>query len=511
MALKYYAEYYDTENILHRFEIYDDNYNGVSIEVNGYVTLDYGGVNTSLECFRGSGLRINLEADNSLTFKEVFTQEERTFKVIYQRDSDTRFTGWINPEGYYESFVTDRWIVSIDCVDGLSYLKDLAYVEDDTGYQFLGKQSHLEVISNALLRTQLDLNINTNIDIYYDGLSTSLDILDNAFINTERFVKDDENTIMNCEEVLKDILEGYGACITQHNGEWFIYKPNQLYSDAEATFFRYDKDGVALSPTTTDEDFTQGLGSQVDGYYPHHVNGNQSISLDKAIGAYRINYKYGLDQSLLNNVYLQWSGSTIPDWTIDSTTNLTQPLSSIGVLLDFDTTTTRVLNLTSDNISVTSGIEYTVDIEFSVESGFSVPALPPDNVYGTFYYDIKVNSGATYYTYDSSTESWDSGNLTDNGSVDINNIGSSTELRIKLPSTPITGNLYFEIRTPEGVDNSPTYITNGEILLKKVRVTQETVTESVEGENHTLLSRVVVSNISTLSSKLFEVKHPIGT
>ena len=130
MALKYDIEYYDTVNILHRFELYDDNFVGSSTQVQGNVTLDYGQVDENLESIRGQGLRVQLEANEDLTFEDLFTESERVFRVVYKRNSITLFEGWLNPEGFFEDFVNDRWIVSFDCVDGLSYLKNLAFVDD---------------------------------------------------------------------------------------------------------------------------------------------------------------------------------------------------------------------------------------------------------------------------------------------------------------------------------------------------------------------------------------------
>jgi hypothetical protein len=34
---------------------------------------------------------------------------------------------------------------------------------------------------------------------------------------------------MSCEEVLKSILDIFGAVITQIDGEWYIYKANEIY------------------------------------------------------------------------------------------------------------------------------------------------------------------------------------------------------------------------------------------------------------------------------------------
>ena len=251
MAKKYHLEYYDVENVLHELELYDDAFSGTSTEISGNVVYNYGSVNDPLESIRGSGLTVTLQADTTLTFDDLFTEEERQIQVIYKRNSETKFVGWLNPEGWYESFVNDRWDVTFDVVDGLSYLKDLSYV-DSSGLFYTGKQSQLEVIVNCLARTGLQLNINTDIRIVYSGLSTSVDVLDNVFVNTHRFIKDDGDTIMDCDKVLRSILDPYGACITMHNGEWVIFKPNQIYDSYTYVGYYYDYTGTPkTSPTHT--------------------------------------------------------------------------------------------------------------------------------------------------------------------------------------------------------------------------------------------------------------------
>lgn len=442
MALKYYLEYHDTENILHRCEIYDDNYTDNSIEVNGSVFLDGSQTESVLESFRGSGIRIDLDADLDRKFTELFTSEERTFKAIYIRDGVTEFVGWVNPEGYFESFVADRWVVSVDVIDGLSFLSDLSYVDNSTGVPFLGRQSELEIISNCLLRTNLDLNINTNIDIYYDGLSTSLDVLANAHIGAERFVKDDEETIMSCEEVLRSVLEPYAACITMYQGEWWIYKPNQMFDEPSPTFFRYDKDGVALSPTTVTESLGFSLGSQIDGFYPHHANSNQSLSLKKALGAYRVNYKYGFIQSLLDNPFLEHNGVTITAWTINSSTNLTLDSSGAGVRLETIASGSGVLNLTSDTIAVGEGnfLKYKLNYEIISYTG-SIGVIDPR----IFNYKIILDGTTTYYASPGGT--WTTTDTTLTSLIGTEE-GLTETIEVNFAELPLDGDMYVEIYTP---------------------------------------------------------------
>ena len=282
MALKYYLEYTDLENIEHRVEIYDPDYTGSQIEVNGYVSLQSGSVNSPIESFRGQGLKLYLEASVDLTFNDLYSENDRVFKVTYIRDSITQFVGFLNPEGLFEDYVSDKWMLTLICGDGLSFLKTLSYVDNATGELFRGKQSELEIITNCLKRTDLGLNLNTSIGISYGGQTANTDVLSQTYLNSERFLKEDnQQTVMQCEEVLRSILEKYNAVIQFRNGEWFIYRPIELFNFSSRTFNRYDSNGTALSPSTVDINLTTTLGSQIDEYYPHWVNSNQKKNTKK--------------------------------------------------------------------------------------------------------------------------------------------------------------------------------------------------------------------------------------
>lgn len=473
----YEFEYYDDEGVLNQCEIHkeDGGFPPIPTEIQGYVTYNLAEVNDVEESIRGGGLTLSLEASTTQTFSDLYSGVEKTFKVFYYRDSVLKFTGWLISDGIYEDFVSDKWIIDIDVTDGLSFLKDLAYV-DASGLQYTGKQSQLEIISNCLLRTGIGQNINTNIDIYYTGLSTSLDVLDNVYYNTDRFVKDDGDTIMDCEEVLRDVLEPYNAQIVSWNGEWWIFKINQLFADDTPTFFSYNFVGTSIGTKT--EDFSFDLGSQIDSYYPHHCNSNQVISYNKSIGAYRINYKYGLDLSLLENIYLAHSGGTISEWTINSSTNLTLNASGYGVDLDFDATAS-VKNLTSNTIAVLADDLITCNLKFKTTSLTKNTTLI---FWGQFNYKIVLTGGITYYYNPFAVPAeW---TLSDTTAFSFGGeLNSTTEILVDLPAAPIAGDITIEIYTPEQTnDETGTFYLN----YASVSPTGETTADGQKkGEFHT--------------------------
>ena len=448
-----------------------------------------------MEPVRGSGLKIDLDANSNLTFYDLYSEEERTFSVVYTRATDVLFNGWLSPEGIYESLVSDKWIISLDCTDGLGFLANLSYVEEATGLTFVGKQSLLEIIVNCLKRTKTPQNILTSVKIYYDGLNQSLNPFSNIYFNSDRFIKDDKgDTKMNCEEVLKSVLEPFGLVITAYKGEWLIYSPNSLVESSSQIFFQYDSDGVALSNTSRTIDFAFDLGSQIDSYYPHHVNGNQQKTIKSAIGAFRINYKYGLVKSFFTNLFLKNFNGVVDEWTINDSTKLTFPSNNMGLILEslpFSTGFPPVITqptkiITLDSVSFIAGNQITFNIEYYVlEEIFN-----PSKI--NIHFKVVLTDGNSFYYLKNNSE-WS--NNSDTNSISGSNAKSVFSIN-SLP-LPIDGDIYIELYTPIITINA-TYHT---LVTKCDYTPYDQTTVNLKGENHTF------QRILKPSSKIKDTKE----
>ena len=293
MGLKYKLEYKNVNDDLFRCEIYHTDYTSSEILVSGKCTLEYAAIDDVLHCIRGANLQIELEASTNLSFEDLYTEDEKVFKVKFFKNDIQLFYGYLKPDGLFTDFINDHWVITLDCIDGLGILKNLSFVKD-TGLYFLGKMKEIDIIYHCLHRTALNMPINTNIQIYYDLADENLDILQQVYNNTERFVKADDKTILDCEAVLKSVLEKYSAVCTQYNGEWYIYQP--LNIETESEFYHYE-DNVFINKKTIDTTFT--IGSNINGFYPHHCNANQRISLKGSTRAYRVHYIYGNSKNTL--------------------------------------------------------------------------------------------------------------------------------------------------------------------------------------------------------------------
>lgn len=337
----YFMQYNDTENIRYEVTISKKNYDGVAQLLGGKATLSKGSIENHLDPIIGTSLELELEATTTLDLESLYSDDERTFRVVFKRNNVITFIGYLKPDGVFQSFVTDFWIVNLSCVDGLGFLEDLAFVEE-TGKQFVGLQSGKDILYYALKRTGLSLPLNIAVNVYYDGLTPSdtLDPLTQMYVSTARFIKDDNDTIMNCKEVISSILKLFNASVTQHNGEWYVWRTSEMAENAYLKFRRYSKTtGVYFGVKTLNLNFE--LGSQVNNRYPHHCSANQQVAIRGSVSAYRLNYKYGFLKGVLKNPNLEHDGSlNYIDWTefpdlnnkikLDPTTNfgvLTSPLS----------------------------------------------------------------------------------------------------------------------------------------------------------------------------------------
>ena len=357
--LKYFIEWKDPECIDYLVRIYQKGFTGTETQVFGYGVLKYGTAKDNLDPIRGNGLDLNLEATNDLTLEDLYTEEENQFTVKMYRQNELLFDGFLKPDGVYQSFVYDRWLLNLSCVDGLGILKDLAFVQP-TGFHWTGKMKAIDIIYNCLVRSNLSMNINTAVNIYYEGLTASdtLDPLAQIYISVDRFVKDDKDTIMDCQDVLKSILTLFNANICQIAGQWYIYRVNELYDNPNIKFRQYSKtDNSYLGLNSKNLGFN--LGSQIDNYYPHHCGANQQIQIKGSVTAARINYKYGFLKGLMPNKDLVRNSSNIyTGYTIETANiaNLSFPSNdAYGIFLKKQSGVSYALLLTATGIPLLVG------------------------------------------------------------------------------------------------------------------------------------------------------------
>jgi hypothetical protein len=217
--------------------------------------------------------------------------------------TDLIWQGFIIPDGCQESFTFPPYVISVNAVDGIGLLKNLSYVQNDGNF-YLGKQTFIEVIQACLVRLEAPpLFLNTCVNIYEDSMTQgdTYDPLDQCYVSSERYLKDDEFTPMNCEEVLRSILEEWTAVMIQSSGEWYIYRPTELAVNGTLVFRRYLEGFRVYDQDTLTENLDLVLGGESEGIIaaPYfHINTDQMKMIDRPYKNASMSYLYGELQNL---------------------------------------------------------------------------------------------------------------------------------------------------------------------------------------------------------------------
>lgn len=494
LKLRYFFQYTNVVSDTFLCEIYKKNYTGLSTEIYGTATLEKGSVKDHLDSIRGTGLSLELEASLDVTLEDLYTQNEQDFVVKFYKNNNILFRGFLKPDGVFQSFVRDVWIISLDCVDGLGALSNLSFVQE-SGFRFTGKMKASDIVYNCLKRTGISMPINVSINTLYEGLTpaANLDILTKIKMNSDRFFKNDgqstgDGTLMSCEEVLKSVLDIFCAVITQENGEWYIYKPNEVHFEPYLLFRRYDINNVYIGNVTINTN--KILGSQIDNYYPHHCKGDQKIEIKGGISAFRLGYKYSFVSGLLSNSGLFHNGNlNYEGWTIDAGNSsflINDPLDRSGFKCNVDTSPT-ILNLlaSSNPISVAIGDSFSFKISFK------------SNGEARCFFRVRI--GSTYYLeYDGSWFS-DTSSLAGFRSFYLSESSGETLnsylFEIKSQTIPIDGLAFVEVYVPGAGTITQNPVNATFVEVNSVDFINTFAGGGVVGEFHTVSRTKKISTI----------------
>ena len=325
MSIRLQINFTDPEGVAYKIQISDPNYTGTFIrQVQGTAVLDYPKINT-MAVLRGSSLNMQLEADINIQYYRFLyeTIGDKKLPVDLYRNDIIFWKGFIKPDGIVESFVNDYWIINVQAIDGLGYLDNTQFL-DVNKKAFFGPQRELDLLARCLQLTGHEINFNLyDFNLYFTVNADIPEVtnkpITDTFVNTDRYVKtDNSNTVFTAQEVLESILKKYGAYIVQQNGKWHIIRLEHYFSnDTQIVYAEFDYTGTATG-VQEGPDRILLLGSQINGFYPHHANANQQKYYNVSLGAYKVIYEYGLVQSIIlnRNLYFDDAQGNIQNWLI---------------------------------------------------------------------------------------------------------------------------------------------------------------------------------------------------
>ena len=386
-------------------------------------------------------------------------------------------------DSFFEDWVNDKWVLSVQATDGLENLSNYAYV-DEFQFPYTGKATLRETIRRALEKTGLkipsryvttsDTNDNYPVEVFIDTTGTQADYFD-QLIGQNNFNESDDVNQKKCLTVLEWILTGANAFLCQYNGFWHIMWtlqiPNELVN-GNFKFKLYDEDGNFIGTQSEGPKVT--IGSQINAFYPHHVKENQRIERRASLGAAKIAYVYGTPEDILRNVNFENTGSPpLTGWTINpanagSITLNAGPSNTLNLGIASGGGETGAL-ITSDPsfVPVQAGQVLSGNYIFTPKIRTDIPTFP-----GQIYRQrimVTLSDGSTTYWLDQKG-SWE----TSSRRIEYNVIYKGgqaviTTAPIGSEPAPITGDIVFVFYPVD--DNSGSGFFIKEIVLQSMRFT----------------------------------------
>lgn len=236
-------------------------------------------------------------------FEDLFTDDDRKFKVEH-RISDTSdftgiglyWTGYVAPEFHNEPWLFEPIPLDITAIDGLGELKNLDFVDENDNL-FKGDQKAIKLIAAVLKTADLNLNIRCGLNIFsveMDTVATD-DPLDQAYIDSRIFLTD-KDTPLKCDAVIDRILAPFRAQLCQAQGYWWIRR----LSDAVGTFAyrEFDPDGEYEDNDTFAPTF--GLKFPTESNRAAWANRTPVLSHIRNYGYFSITHNLGRDNNLID-------------------------------------------------------------------------------------------------------------------------------------------------------------------------------------------------------------------
>lgn len=418
------------------------------IDTPGRVSVEYADVDDPFQIIRPTTLSIELEAGTTNTYSELFSSSEREWWVELYRDSVRLFRGWLLPDGIFEDYVNENWVITLEAHDGLSDLQNRSYVNLAGGF-YTGKVSLRTIMRRCLARTGISgasyyaqtSSTEDEFPIRYIFTTGPIDTDDyfDQTVDQRAFLNDDGDTAMSCAEVIEQILLPCNGYVFGWGGAWYINWSPQFANPTYVTDYRaYNSSGTRgtdITPT-----LEQTIGSEINGFSVHWVNKNQRIERRPALGSSRVVYNFLKVDAANTNAELENDGSTISGWTVsqDASSNDVVTLNTDDtVTIENGNQTSAVFESAVTPTDFDAGTIAEVYLKFSARRGTS------DNVaVAQTKIQVVLDNGVTTYYLNSNYE-WQTTSTTIN--LQVTRPPATYEVTIVSEPLPITGDVAINI------------------------------------------------------------------
>lgn len=214
------------------FKILKKDYTGSYEDVSGGAAPGVcdvpGGDDDPLFPFFVGDFNISILVDTWDEFIEFATANNKEYiGQLYNVDtSNTEWQGWLVPEEYEQPYIQPPFELGLKFSTGLGFLSDVEYLDD--GDYYTGRDREITILANAMSSinpSDEPLNINVMISLVPVGASSlpQYSALYLSYTDQEKYINDD-GTVWSCLDVIRDILEPYGARLSMSRDGWWVIR-----------------------------------------------------------------------------------------------------------------------------------------------------------------------------------------------------------------------------------------------------------------------------------------------
>lgn len=192
--------------------------------------------------------------DMLFNIDDLATSDETEIRAVFYYDNKLEWIGFVTPD-FFNVEITENPLIRLTASDRVGVLKDVDY---PILSEMTDKVRIIDIITNILKETGLELNINIVCGLYsdqfeqysgdseFEAWETNNPLYD-TWVNEYRLATDLETLeTMNCYEVLQRIMNQFNCLITQYKGEWWIVNKFDL-DNGKGVSFIYTFDGLFQS------------------------------------------------------------------------------------------------------------------------------------------------------------------------------------------------------------------------------------------------------------------------
>jgi hypothetical protein len=298
----YTLEYDDRVGNQSKIEIKERDYAGASTDVCGsgnplLISVRGEGEQDKFIPILGTQLQVGLSSETNFKYLGLFTSDPNKYRVIFSKDFgsgyETLLTTKFLPNQYKEQYKAPPYDVSFLSTDGLASLSNIPFL-DAGGNKFTGVYRCLDLIAYCLKNTGLSLNIRVAVNLYATTMDTTAadDPLDQAYVDVQAYYLS-ENP--NCLDIIRFILEPFGAQLVQWNNVWNIVRVEEKVDEYD--YREFDESGVYVSNSSYNPVLISQESTQTNLIWVSAPD----MEMNPAYGTMRLKYVLGLKSNIILN------------------------------------------------------------------------------------------------------------------------------------------------------------------------------------------------------------------